>query len=107
RHLLWRAGFGGSPSQIATLVKWGPEKSVDHLLNFEAIPFDEAKADKFDKDIMRPASNEEKGEIAKARRMGDEEAVTRLRAKRQEAERTDRQQMRDIQHWWLKRMIET
>jgi uncharacterized protein (DUF1800 family) len=107
RHLLWRVGFGGSPAQIATLTKWGPEKSVDHLLNFEAIPFDEAKADKFDKDIMRPASNEEKGEIAKARRMGDEEAVTRLRAKRQEAERTDRQQMRDIQHWWLKRMVES
>ena len=65
------------------------------------------KLTKFDKDIMRPASNEEKGEIAKARKAGDEEAVTRLRAKRQEAERTDRQQMRDIQHWWLKRMVES
>ncbi|HVU64304.1 MAG TPA: DUF1800 domain-containing protein [Phycisphaerales bacterium] len=107
RHLLWRAGFGGSPSQIATLVKWGPEKSVDHLLDYESIPFDQPKSDLFDKDIMRPATGEERGEIARARRMGDEAAVTRLRAKRQEAERTDRQQMRDIQHWWLKRMVET
>lgn len=107
RHLLNRAGFGGTPAQIATLVKWGPEKSVDHLLNFDSVPFDPVKADDFDKDIMRPYNNEERGEIAKARRMGDEEAVTRLRAKRQESERTDRQQMRSIQHWWLKRMIET
>jgi uncharacterized protein (DUF1800 family) len=107
RHLLSRAGFGGTPSQIATLIKWGPEKSVDHLLNFESIPFDEVKPTTFDKDIMRPYNSEERGEIAAARRKGDEEAVTRLRAKRQEAERTDRQQMRDIQHWWLKRMVES
>ncbi len=107
RHLLNRAGFGGTPSQIATLVKWGPEKSVEHLLNPQAIPFDEVKATAFDHDIMRPYTSEERGEIAMARRKGDEEAVTRLRAKRQEAERADRQQMRDIQHWWLKRMIET
>ncbi len=107
RHLLSRAGFGGTPAQVSTLVKWGPEKSVDHLLNFDPIPFDKVKPTTFDKDIMRPYNSEERGEIAKARRMGDEDAVTRLRAKRQEAERTDRQQMRDVQHWWLKRMIET
>jgi uncharacterized protein (DUF1800 family) len=107
RHLLWRAGFGGSARQIDTLVKWGPAKSVDHLLNFDSIAFDEVKPDTFDKDIIRPANDEEKGEIARARRAGDEEAVTRLRARRQEAERLDRQQMRDVQHWWLKRMIET
>ena len=107
RHLLGRAGFGGTPTQIATLAKWGPEKSVDHLLNFESVPFDDVKADAFDKDIMRPLNSEEKGDIAKARRMGDEDSVTRLRAKRQEAERTDRQQMRSVQHWWLKRMVET
>lgn len=107
RHLLWRAGFGGTPAQINTLVKWGPTKSVDHLLNYESVPFDAVKAEDFDKDIIRPYNREEQGELARARRNGDEEAVTRLRAKRQEAERTDRQQMRDVQHWWLKRMIES
>ena len=34
RHLLWRAGFGGSPDQIRTLADWGPERAVDHLLDF-------------------------------------------------------------------------
>jgi uncharacterized protein (DUF1800 family) len=107
RHLLWRAGFGGTPAQVNTLVKWGPARSVDHLLNFDKVPFEPVKADAFDKDIIRPLNDEERGEIARARRAGDEEAVTRLRAARQEAERLDRGQMRDIQHWWLKRMIES
>lgn len=107
RHLLWRAGFGGTPEQIRTLVSWGPVKSVDHLLNFDSIAFDAVKPDEFDKDIMRPANAEERGAIANARRNNDETAVARLRAQRQEAQRLDRQQMRDIQHWWLKRMIET
>jgi len=107
RHLLWRAGFGGTPGQINTLVKWGPQKSVDHLLNFEKVAAEPVTADRFDKDIIRPYNDEERGEIARARRSGNEEAVTRLRASRQEAERLDRAQMRDVQHWWLKRMIET
>ncbi len=107
RHLLLRAGFGGTPAQIQTLVRWGPVKSVDHLLNFDGVEFEPVKAGDFDKDIMRPLNNEERGEIARARRTGDEEAVTRLRAMRQEAERKDRGQMRRVQAWWLKRMIET
>jgi hypothetical protein len=38
RHLLWRAGFGGPPDQIQKLVGWGPEKSVDYLLEVEKVP---------------------------------------------------------------------
>lgn len=107
RHLLHRAGFGGSPAQIRTVQGWGPQKAVDHLLDFDKIPFEEVSADAFDHDIMRPLNAEERGDIAKARRSGDEAAVARLRAQRQEAERIDRQQARQIQQWWLKRMIET
>src|SRR5215471_2396935 len=40
RHLLWRAGFGGTEAQIQTLVKWGPRKSVDHLLDYQQVNFD-------------------------------------------------------------------
>lgn len=107
RHLLLRAGFGGTPEQIRTLVKWGPTKSVDHLLNVDKIPGYEVQEDAFDKDIMRPATSEERGELDRARRRGDEEAVTRFRAQRQEAQRKDRDQVRGMQRWWLKRMIET
>lgn len=107
RHLLWRAGFGGTPQQIQTLAQWGPERSVDYLLNFDDIPAEEIKGTLFDRDIMRPYNAEERGELAMARRQGDEAAVARLRAQRQEAERNDRQQIRRMQQWWVKRMIET
>jgi uncharacterized protein (DUF1800 family) len=107
RHLLLRAGFGGTPAQLKVLVDWGITKSVDHLLNFEAVPFEGVDASEFDKDIIRPANDEERGELAKARRNNDEAAVARLRAERQEAQRKDREQVRWMQRWWLKRMIET
>lgn len=107
RHLLWRAGFGGTPKQINTLASWGAKKSVDYILDFDKVAFDAPALDAFDKDIMRPANAEERGEIAKARRSGDEAAVARLRAARQEAQRFDRQQIGRVQQWWLKRMIET
>lgn len=107
RHLLWRAGFGGTPQQIQTLVGWGPEKSVDYLLNVEQVPFEDVRADAFDKDIIRPPTPEERAEYARAARAQDEETVARFRAMQQERERRDRRQMREIQKWWLTRMIET
>jgi uncharacterized protein (DUF1800 family) len=107
RHLLNRAGFGGTPQQVQTLVGWGLEKSVDYLLDFEKVPFEGDESALFDQNIMRPPSEEERTAAGKARRAQDEETLARLRARRQEAERDDRQQMRKIQHWWLKRMIET
>src|SRR5690606_18305180 len=107
RHLLWRAGFGGTPSQIQTLVSWGPERAVDHLLEPEKIEFEQPAADAFDRNIMRPPTAEERRAYRAARRDRDEDALARLRARREEAERTDRRQFRDIQRWWLKRMIES
>ena len=54
RHLLWRAGFGGTPEQVQTLVGWGPRRSVDYLLDFDAAPYEEPARDAFDPEIMRP-----------------------------------------------------
>ncbi len=107
RHLLNRAGFGGTPQQVQTLVGWGLEKSVDYLLDYEKVTFDADDSTLFDQNIMRPPNEQERTMASKARRSQDEETLARLRARRQEAERDDRQQMRRVQHWWLKRMIET
>ena len=38
RHLLLRAGFGGTDEQIRTLASWGPEAAVDHLLDYRRYP---------------------------------------------------------------------
>jgi uncharacterized protein (DUF1800 family) len=106
RHLLWRAGFGGTPGQVQTLVEWGLEKSVDYLLNPEAVRLEDA-APSFDRDIMRPATEEERLAYRRAQQSQDEDAVARFRLERQRRERQDRDQIREMQKWWLGRMIES
>jgi len=107
RHLLWRAGFGGTAGQIQALVSWGLDKSVEHLLNYDKVPFEAATGESFDKDIMRPLGEEERRLYRKAQQAKDEDALAKARLARQNAEQADRTQMREIQTWWVKRMIET
>ncbi|MFM9996123.1 MAG: DUF1800 family protein [Phycisphaerales bacterium] len=107
RHLLWRAGFGGTPLQVQTLVSWGPTKAVDSLLNVADVPYENGRASEFDNDIMHPPSPAERQAIAQARRAQDENALAKLRLEREKRERRDRSQIRDVQKWWLERMIET
>lgn len=107
RHLLWRAGFGGSPDQIRTLADWGPHRAVDHLLDFSVGEYPEPRASDFESSIMAPPSEAEIQAYRLAQRNQDEDAVARFREDRQRRERADRQQAASMQRWWLKRMIET
>lgn len=107
RHLLWRAGFGGTPRQIETLAAWGPEKAVDHLLEAENVPYEQPTADEFDRNIMRPPTEAERLEAQAARRRRDEDTLARQRLVRQQRQRQDRRQVADMQRWWLERLIET
>lgn len=107
RHLLWRAGFGGTPEQVQTLVGWGPRKSVDYLLDFDAAPYEEPTRDAFDPEIMRPDDPADIARYRAALRAGNEDVVNRFRQARQLKQRRDREQIRRIQRWWLARMIET
>lgn len=108
RHLLWRAGFGGPPSQARLLASWGPEKAVDALLNFDQVKgYPGPSAEDFDSTIMKPPSPQERQVMAQARRAQDEDAVAKFRLERQKREREDRRQIAEMQRWWLRRMIET
>lgn len=108
RHLLWRAGFGGTPDQVRILADWGPEKAVDHLIEVgEVGGYPEPKADAFEADIMRPATEDERRAYRLAARNQDEDALARFRLERQRREQQDRAQIRALQRWWLTRMIET
>lgn len=40
-HLLQRAGFGGTPDEIARVVELGPERAVDELMDFPNAPVEE------------------------------------------------------------------
>ena len=107
RHLLWRAGFGGTPQQVQLLAAWGPVKAVEHLVKFQSVPAEEAGPDLFDRSIMRPPTAQERAELQRAQRARDEDTLAMYRTRRQEAEQADREQMRRLQQWWLKRMIQT
>lgn len=107
RHLLLRAGFGGTDEQIRTLVAWGPARSVDHLVDYESVPAESEGRDTFNKDIMRPYSPAEQMLMRTARQRQDEDTLARFRDMRQQAQRADRQQMNEIRRWWLARMIQT
>ncbi|MFO0861392.1 MAG: DUF1800 domain-containing protein [Phycisphaerales bacterium] len=107
RHLLWRAGFGGTPVQIQTLASWGPQKAVEYILDPANAPEDKPRSDLFDKNIIREPTAEERKAQAEARRKQDEDALAKFRVDQQRRQGQDRQQISEIQRWWLKRMIET
>lgn len=107
KHLLWRAGFGGTPTQIRTLAEWGPERAVDYLLDDGNGSYPDDGGERFSADIMRPLSDREQQQYREALRVGNEDVAARFRQRRQAMQRSDRQQVRDMQEWWLARMIET
>lgn len=107
RHLLNRAGFGGSPSQVRALADMGLDKAVDTLLKFDAIEYTPVAADDFDRDIIKPLSDAERQQLQAARRDKDEAVVEAFQKRENDAKAADRQQLGEMQRWWLKRMIET
>jgi hypothetical protein len=107
RHLLWRAGFGGTPAQVRTLADWGPERSGAHLVRFEGAPETGVDAGRFRDDIMAPLTDEQRRLYREALRTQNEEVVARFRRRRQAQQRDDRRQMGEMQTWWLERMIES
>ncbi|MHC4415006.1 MAG: DUF1800 domain-containing protein [Planctomycetota bacterium] len=107
QHLLNRAGFGGTPSEVRALSNMGLEKAVEHAVDYEAIEVPRVRTDLFDKDIMGPLPRQQREAIRRARQAGDEAALAHFRSQRQQRQRSDRAQMADLQTWWLTRMIET
>jgi len=108
RHLLLRAGFGGTPEQIRTVARWGPERAADHLVNFTAAPEHEPESHaRFNPDIIIPLTAAERRIYAEARRRQDEDTLARFRQRRQRQQAADRRQIVELQRWWLARMIET
>ena len=107
RHLLNRAGFGGTPKQVAALAALGLSKAVDRLVKYEPIAFKDPGTDEFDKDIIRPPTDEERQAQFQARRANDEATLQKFERERNRRQADDREQMREMQKWWLKRMIES
>ncbi len=108
RHLLTRAGFGGTTSQAQALADLGFEAAVDYIVNYEDIATPApVTANDFESGIMRPPTSTERQNIRRARQSGDESMVEKLRLERQRRQKEDRRQIAEMQEWWLRRMIET
>lgn len=91
-HLLRRAGFGGTPEQIDYLTTLGRSKAVDYLLNYEAVPDNEAP---FELAPPQPP-------IRVSNPNADRDEIQRLRMLYR---RADRIQLERIAGWWLSRMV--
>jgi uncharacterized protein (DUF1800 family) len=95
-HLLNRAGFGGTPTEIEALHALGLEKAVAKLVDYERIPDSTAN----------PSWAEPDGERAKKfmeiRQASPEERQKLIR----QEQRSQQQRMVELRAWWLKRMAE-
>jgi len=94
-HLLRRAGFGGTPAEVAELHAMGREAAVDHLLDWSAP----------DPDVPRlrvtVTSRPTRAEY-RARSTREER-----QALRREYRRRDRRQFLFMREWWMHAMIRT
>ena len=107
QHLLNRAGFGGTPSQVRALTNMGLSGAVDYIVDYDKIAIAAIDPNQFDRDIMRPANAEERAEVMAARRAGDEAKLEQYQRERMRRQGEDRRQIGDMQKWWFKRIIET
>jgi uncharacterized protein (DUF1800 family) len=93
-HLLNRAGFGGTPTEIQKLVSLGHENAVSYLVDFERIPDPTADPDWAHPDPGRAE-----------RRRAARNAPPEERQKLQKEERQiENQRILELRGWWLKRM---
>lgn len=93
-HLLRRAGFGGTPEEIAALAARGKEGAVDFLVDFEKAPFD----------FPSPTVSHE----AEAPRGGMRDLSEEERQAARQMQRVNRViQARNVSDWWVRRMAET
>ncbi|MEO7297290.1 MAG: DUF1800 domain-containing protein [Verrucomicrobiota bacterium] len=107
-HLLNRAGFGGPPAEIDRLVKMGPEKAVDHFVDYEKIPDATAnpawaKPDpgRMDKFAAYRKLNQRTGNMSQEERRSAEE---KRRVMQREEQRTQIMQILELRGWWIERM---
>ncbi|MBI3463981.1 MAG: DUF1800 family protein [Planctomycetes bacterium] len=93
RHLLVRAGFGGTPDEVTRLHAMGLHGAVNYLVNFKSQP---------PADVEFAAYPRERPQSYESALSGEEQR--RLREARVA---TDRQQIQNMRTWWMRRMIES
>ncbi len=93
RHLLGRAGFGGTPEEIAKLHAMGLHQAVDFLVDYRERP---ALSLAFDAQLAERPSPED--------RFRSQQGPSSVQAKRRQFEQV---QIRKLREWWFHRMIQS
>jgi hypothetical protein len=94
RHLLVRAGFGGTPREVQKLCAMGLYKAVDHLVEFYRQPAPAAAFDPVPPLPLDPLEAKLRVEFMSGRVAGARRSV-------------ERGQVGRLRHWWLQRMVES
>ncbi len=106
-HLLSRAGFGGSFAQVQALATMGLSAAVDLLVDYQNVKADPFVKPEYDETIIRPLTAEENRIQREARKNDDKVTLARFELDRNQRQVQDRNQMSDLQDWWLGLMIQT
>ncbi len=110
-HLLNRAGFGGSPSEIAAFHALGREKAVDSLLNptepDDAFPLPDWSSPENAEADMRERVAQRREFQQKSRDLSPEKADRARREMQREIRQEQRQRALEAQGWWFRRMVKT
>ncbi|MEM1098723.1 MAG: DUF1800 domain-containing protein [Planctomycetota bacterium] len=103
RNLAMRAGFGGTPSQLADVYDVGLEGAVDAFLMPAERP---TPPDSISPDVVQPLDEEERRALARARGSDAEAVRQQIQRRRLTQRRDDREMFRDLQHWWVERLLD-
>jgi hypothetical protein len=107
RHLLWRAGYAGTPAELTELQAMGLDRAVAHLVDYRAIDLSALPEIDLDPTILRKRTPEERERYRTARREGDQDTLDEFRRQGQQARAADRKQFAKLRDWWLGRMLRT
>ncbi|MFN3166525.1 MAG: DUF1800 family protein [Phycisphaeraceae bacterium] len=107
RHLVNRAGFGGTPAQLADWHTLGLDRAVGQLVDYNGIATPDLEPADLDPDIIRAYTADERREFLAARRDGDQRTADKFRRMRVAAQAEDRRMHLALQRWWVDRMVRT
>ncbi len=100
-HLLNRAGFGGTPEDIAALVRMGPHEAINHIVYYQSIP-DDLPALEFG-----PLSHREFSNFREIRRFLRPLTKAQRREYFQLTVQAGFSKMQEMRCWWINRMVKT
>ncbi len=103
-HLLNRLGWGGTLEEIEKVVKLGPQRAVDWLLDFPDAPADEiSKTDVPDLSGIEgyPRTFEERRKLLQGKTQEERQLI------QQQMNQANQQAIRAVGGWWLGKMVDS